>query len=100
MKNWHNSELIKCFGAHFKKLRTELHLTQKDISVKAKIEQSHLSEIEAGLRNLTLDIIFNLANAMEIEPQRFFDFIVTEPYNIRHGQQDEIQFPEMEMLLQ
>jgi transcriptional regulator with XRE-family HTH domain len=89
MKDWQNSELIKRFGAYFKKLRTELGLTQKNIAVKAKMEQSHVSEIEAGLRNITLDIIFSLAKAMDIGPQRFFAFLDTEAYNIRHSQSNE-----------
>ena len=100
MKDWQNSELIERFGAYFKKLRTELGLTQKNIAVKAKMEQSHISEIEAGLRNITLDIIFSLAKAMDIGPQRFFAFLDTEVYNIRHSQLNEKIVSEKEMHIQ
>src|SRR6188768_4247812 len=100
MKDWQNPELIKRFGEHFKKLRTELGLTQKNIAVKAVMEQSHVSEIEAGLRNLTLDIIFSLARAMGIGPQEFFVFLETEAYNIRHSQPNETAFLKKEIHIQ
>ena len=100
MKNWHHPELIKRFGEHCKKLRLELKLSQQDIADKAEIEQSHVSDIENGQRNLTLDIIFSLAKAMGIEPQRLFGFFVSKPNNIRHIEQDETQVPQTEMQFQ
>lgn len=56
------------FGQNVRKFRNRINLTQKDLSYKAKMQRTYITEIENGHRNVTLDLIEELANALEIEP--------------------------------
>ena len=59
--------------AYFRKLR---NLTQEDLAEKAGLSRSHLSAIEAPniVKTLSLELLFNLADALDIEPFRLLEF--------------------------
>lgn len=50
-------------------------MTQNDLAEKANISRSHLSAIEAPniVRPFSLDILFNIADALEVSPSRLID---------------------------
>ena len=57
--------------AYFRKLR---NLTQEDLAEKAGLSRSHLSAIEAPniVKTLSLELLFNLADALDIETYKLF----------------------------
>ena len=59
--------------AYFRKLR---NLTQEDLAEKAGLSRSRLSAIEAPniVKTLSLELLFNLADALDIEPFRLLEF--------------------------
>jgi len=52
-----------------KKLRDELHLTQKEVADKAHITESAYRAYELGDRNPKLDILDRIANALGVRPE-------------------------------
>lgn len=65
-----NQERVLQIGAVIAYLRKKCNLSQTQLADKAGISRSLLSAIEAPniAKNFTIDIFFNLADALEIEP--------------------------------
>jgi transcriptional regulator with XRE-family HTH domain len=55
-------------GANVRRLRKARRLSQERLAELTDLDQPHISEIEAGLINLTLDNIQALAVALSVEP--------------------------------
>jgi transcriptional regulator with XRE-family HTH domain len=55
-------------GANVKRLRKTLRLSQERLAELTDLDQPHISEIEAGLINLTIDNVQALAVALGVEP--------------------------------
>ena len=55
-------------GANVKRLRKAQRLSQERLAELTDLDQPHISEIEAGLVNLTLDNLQALARALGVEP--------------------------------
>lgn len=59
--------------AHYRK---RLRMTQDDLAEKLDISRSHLSAIEAPnmLRSFSLELLFDIANALQVDPKQLLDF--------------------------
>jgi transcriptional regulator with XRE-family HTH domain len=55
-------------GTNVKRLRKAQRLSQERLAESTGLDQPHISEIEAGLINLTLDNVQALAVALGVEP--------------------------------
>jgi len=55
-------------GKNVKQLRKAQRLSQERLAESTGLDQPHISEIEAGLINLTLDNVQALAVALGVEP--------------------------------
>lgn len=49
------------FGRNFRAAREKLHLSQRDIHQLTGVAQSHISEIETGQSNISVDTMVKLA---------------------------------------
>ena len=58
----------RILGANVKRLRKAQRLSQERLAELTDLDQPHISEIESGLINLTLDNIQALALALGVEP--------------------------------
>lgn len=58
-------------GENLKKIRKARNLTIDDLSTNAEVSKSMISEIERGIRNPSITIIWNLANALKV-PLNYF----------------------------
>lgn len=58
---------IEHIGPMLKKARKENGLSQKDISLKSGVPQSHISKIESGLVDLQTSSLIALARILELE---------------------------------
>ena len=56
-------------------LRREKGLTQEQLSGLAALDRTHYSKIERGLRSPTLDTIFKIAFALDMEPHELIQVI-------------------------
>ena len=59
-------ELRKSIGKKIKLSRELLHLTQEKFAELAKIDISYLSYVEHGKRNVSIDVLERIANALQI----------------------------------
>ena len=55
-------------GANVKRLRKAQRLSQERLAELTDLDQPHISEVESGLINLTLDNVQALAVALGVEP--------------------------------
>ncbi len=55
-------------GANVRRLRKAQRLSQERLAELTDLDQPHISEIEAGLINVTLDNVQALAIALGVEP--------------------------------
>ena len=58
---------------NLRRLRIERHLTQEMLSYESGVMQSHLSEIEAGKRNASVDLIGTIAFALAVPVAALFE---------------------------
>jgi transcriptional regulator with XRE-family HTH domain len=57
-------ELSALFGANFREARLKAALTQVEVAAQTGFQQSYLSEIESGQKNLTLSTMVILARVV------------------------------------
>ena len=63
---------IKAFGRNLRLLRKERGMTMQELADLSDIEYSQLSRIERGVINTSLSVIFEIADALEVEPKELF----------------------------
>lgn len=57
--------------AYYRKLRM---MTQIELAEKVNVGRSHISKIELSLCSVSLDVIFDIAEALEIPAYKLFEF--------------------------
>jgi transcriptional regulator with XRE-family HTH domain len=73
------------FGDNVKKQRKLVDLSQDELSYRASLHRTEVSQIERGLRLCRVDTVAKLAGAMEIDAGKLFEGIVWEPGDVRLG---------------
>ncbi len=69
MKNEH---LIKQFGLEIRRRRLEIGLSQEGFAELSGLHRTYVSGIERGDRNPTIDIVFQIAQALRCSPADLF----------------------------
>lgn len=67
-------ELLINFGIKLKYWRLKRKLTQEELAEKLLVAPHYISDIERGRRNITMQTIGRLAEALNIEVVRLFNF--------------------------
>jgi transcriptional regulator with XRE-family HTH domain len=57
-------------GTNIRRLRLDQGLSQEQLAGKAGINRAYLSTVENGKRNVSIDNIIALANALVVDPRR------------------------------
>lgn len=73
-------------GANLRRERRRAGLSQEEVSYRASLHRTEVSQIERGLRLCRVDTVAKLAGALEIDAGKLFEGIAWEPGNVRHGQ--------------
>ncbi len=58
------------FGDAVKRYRQKINITQDELAHRAEIDRSYMSQIERGLKNVTLPVVYKLAAALNIKPSK------------------------------
>lgn len=76
MKNKNHETYYQQLGLNIAKYRRMRHYTQIELAEKASLSRTHISNIEAANvpTRLSLESIFVISDALEIEPKLLFDF--------------------------
>ena len=56
------------FGHNVKRIRTEAGLSQEELAYRAKLHRTYISSIERGQRNVSVENIFAIADALKVPP--------------------------------
>lgn len=62
------------FGLNVVYYRKRKKLTQLQLAELVEIDRSHISAIELGNVGVSFEVIFKLCEALEITPDKLFDF--------------------------
>ncbi len=72
------NELRKAFGDRIRNLRKSRGFSQESFAEKADLHPTYIGGVERGERNLSLNSIEKIANALEISLSELFNFHTTE----------------------
>lgn len=71
-KNIENIPIIPSFGEHVRKLRTEQHMSLRELAEASGFSATHVQRIECGMRRVdSLDVIYRLAGALHAPAEDF-----------------------------
>jgi transcriptional regulator with XRE-family HTH domain len=74
------------FGDNLVRIRKRADMSQEEVSFRASVHRTEVSQLERGLRVARVDTVAKLAAALEVDPGDFFEGIVWEPGDVRYGQ--------------
>ena len=66
--------LYEAFGLNVVFYRKQKKYTQLQLAELVDVDRSHISAIELGNVGVSLDVIFRLAEVLDISPKDLFDF--------------------------
>ena len=55
------------FGKHLRKIRKEHNLTQEKLAELTGMDRSYISDIERGVKNISIEKLYQIAKALKIE---------------------------------
>ena len=74
------------FGDNLKRQRKLADMSQDDVSWRASLHRTEVSQLERGLRAPRIDTVAKLAGALECDPGELFEGIAWEPGTVRLGE--------------
>ncbi len=69
---FYQMKITEKFGRRLKELRIKKGISQEELSFRADLHRTYIASIEAGKRNVSLNSIEKLANALECNISDFF----------------------------
>lgn len=73
------------FGDNLARCRRQADLSQDEVSIRASLHRTEVSQLERGLRVPRIDTVAKLAGALEVDPGELFEGIAWEPGEMRQG---------------
>ena len=64
----------KCLGLNIAYYRKQAGLSQSALAEIINISRTHMSRIETADCAVSLDVVFDISDALQIKPDRLFDF--------------------------
>lgn len=77
------------FGDNLARMRRGADVSQDELSVRASVHRTEISQLERGLRVARIDTLIKLASSLEVSPADLLVGIVWEAGETRHGQFSE-----------
>jgi transcriptional regulator with XRE-family HTH domain len=56
------------FGQNVRRIRNEAGLSQEELAFRAKLHRTYISSVERGERNVSIENIFAIADALQVAP--------------------------------
>jgi transcriptional regulator with XRE-family HTH domain len=67
-----NKKLVQAVAATVRHFRKNSNLSQEELAAKADLDRTYISGVERGVRNITLDSLEQIINALEVDIKTFF----------------------------
>ncbi len=74
------------FGDNLVRVRKSADMSQDELSVRASVHRTEISQLERGLRIARIDTLAKLCASLEVEPGELMAGIVWSPGDVRRGQ--------------
>jgi DNA-binding XRE family transcriptional regulator len=81
----HFVNVAERFGDNLKRGRKEADLSQDELSVRASVHRTEISQLERGLRVARIDTLVKLAVSLEASPAELLEGIAWRPGEARRG---------------
>lgn len=65
-------DILKVFGSNVKKYRQKRGISQEKLAELCELHRTYISDIECFRRNISLNNIQKVADALKIEPYKLF----------------------------
>lgn len=65
-------DILKVFGSNVRRYRTELGVSQEKFAEMCGLHRTYISDLERYQRNISLDNIQKIANALKIDTYKLF----------------------------
>ena len=73
------------FGDNLVRCRRLADVSQEEVSVRASVHRTEISQLERGLRIPRIDTLVKLATSLEVSPLDLLEGVAWEPGDLRHG---------------
>jgi transcriptional regulator with XRE-family HTH domain len=73
------------FGDNLVRARRGADMSQDELSVRASVHRTEISQLERGLRIARIDTLAKLCASLEVEPGELMTGIVWSPGDVRRG---------------
>lgn len=60
-------------GQRIRELRKELNLSQEALALKSEVDRTYMTDVENGRRNVSIEILEKIINALKISFTEFFN---------------------------
>jgi transcriptional regulator with XRE-family HTH domain len=64
-------EINQAFGIQLREVRRQARLTQDELAHRAGLHRTYISLLERGMRSATLDTVFRICAALDLDPGAF-----------------------------
>ena len=61
-------------GKRIKELRNRLGISQEELAFRSEIHRTYIASLEVGKRNVSIETLEKVVNALEVSLSEFFDF--------------------------
>ena len=61
-------------GKRIKELRNKLGISQEELAFRSEIHRTYIASLEVGKRNVSIETLEKVVNALEVSLSEFFDF--------------------------
>ncbi len=69
-----NTDIKQKLGARIKDLRIKQGFSQEELASKCHLHRTYISDIERGERNVSIENVERIANALDIDPSELLKF--------------------------
>lgn len=73
------------FGDNLVRCRKLADISQEELSVRASLHRTEISQLERGLRIARIDTLIKLCASLEVAPDELLAGITWSPGDVRHG---------------
>ena len=70
-------KLQELVGKNIRRFRREMGISQEELGFRCELHRTYISGVERGVRNPTVSVIGQIAEALNVEPKELLDRSLT-----------------------